>query len=108
MLLPIIMTDGNHDATDTYLTYGYDESGNDLARTICRELEEAGERVSARNRTLSCLGCDSRKWGSAGVAAHLVETYTKEVITVNIYDWLLDKLGEDSSNDNRSECIYDG
>ena len=36
------MTDGNHDATAAYLTYGYDEFGNDLARTISRELEEDG------------------------------------------------------------------
>ena len=36
------MADGEHDATDTYLTYGYDEFGNDLARTIGKELEEAG------------------------------------------------------------------
>ena len=36
------MADGNHDGTDTYLTYGYDEFGNDPARTIGRELEEAG------------------------------------------------------------------
>ena len=44
----------------------------------------------------------------AGVDVHLVKTYTKEVITINIYDWLLEKLGEESPNDNRSECIYDG
>ena len=36
------MADGNHDGTDTYLTYGYDEFGNDPARTIGRELEEEG------------------------------------------------------------------
>ena len=36
------MTDGNHGAIDTYLTYGYDEFGNDLARTTGKELEEAG------------------------------------------------------------------
>ena len=36
------MADGDHDGTDTYLTYDYDEFGNDLARTIGRELEEAG------------------------------------------------------------------
>ena len=36
------MADGDHDATDTYLTYGYDEFGNDLARTIGKELEEDG------------------------------------------------------------------
>ena len=36
------MADGNHGAIDTYLTYGYDEFGNDLARTTGKELEEAG------------------------------------------------------------------
>ncbi|MDE6386677.1 MAG: hypothetical protein K2L82_02585, partial [Lachnospiraceae bacterium] len=36
------MADGNHDATDTYLTYGYDEFGNDLSRTIGKELEAEG------------------------------------------------------------------
>ena len=36
------MADGNHDGTDIYLTYGYDEFGNDLARTIGKELEEDG------------------------------------------------------------------
>ncbi|MDE6387608.1 MAG: RHS repeat-associated core domain-containing protein [Lachnospiraceae bacterium] len=36
------MTDRNHDAAAAYLTYGYDEFGNDLARTIGKELEEAG------------------------------------------------------------------
>ena len=36
------MTDGNHDATAAYLTYGYDEFGNDLASTIGKELEAEG------------------------------------------------------------------
>ena len=36
------MADGNHDTAAAYLTYGYDEFGNDLARTTGKELEEAG------------------------------------------------------------------
>ncbi|MDE6389663.1 MAG: hypothetical protein K2L82_17955 [Lachnospiraceae bacterium] len=36
------MTDRNHDATAAYLIYGYDEFGNDLSRTIGKELEGAG------------------------------------------------------------------
>ena len=36
------MADGNHDTTAAYLTYGYDEFGNDFAGIIGKELEAAG------------------------------------------------------------------